>query len=353
MRVLFYWEDISGYMAACWTALQRLGVCVKVVTPLRRSDGNARYDADVAAGIDVVSYRSGRTDQRQFVHDYGADIVVISGWNRRAYRNLAVALHGALPIVLAMDNPFRGDLRQQIGRIALQRVLRCYAAVSVPGERGRAFARFLGFRESAIYNNLYGIANGSSVPERGLPGSPTSGAGGPKGFIFVGQYSRRKGIDVLLDAFREYRSRSTDPWPLYTCGAGPYSEHLTEAAGVQNLGFVQPRHLGEAFGRASVLVLPSRYDAWGVVVAEACAAGLAVIATNACGSSVELVRTPANGLVVQSGDVGELVSALEWFDRHPHCLADMGRLSRNLAEPYLARRWAEQWQRMLAKVCDG
>jgi glycosyltransferase involved in cell wall biosynthesis len=90
------------------------------------------------------------------------------------------------------------------------------------------------------------------------------------------------------------------------------------------------------------LVLPSRFEPWGVAISEGAAAGLPIIATNACGAVPHLVHDFANGRVARSGDVRSLVECMQ----DVASLSDderlaMGRVSRGLASPYTPARWAD------------
>ena len=55
-------------------------------------------------------------------------------------------------------------------------------------------------------------------------------------------------------------------------------------------GFVQPADQAAIWAEHGAFALASRYDPWPLVIVEACAAGLPVIHSEACGSAVELVR---------------------------------------------------------------
>ena len=83
------------------------------------------------------------------------------------------------------------------------------------------------------------------------------------------------------------------------------------ASRVHWLGFVDDATTLCALYRAcDVLVLPSWFEPWGVVVNEAVAAGLAVVASEAVGAAAELVRDGVNGRVFPVGDVAALGACL-------------------------------------------
>jgi glycosyltransferase involved in cell wall biosynthesis len=174
----------------------------------------------------------------------------------------------------------------------------------------------------------------------------------PRAFGYVGRYVPSKGIDVLADAYASYRREVSDAWPLLTCGRGPLKARLDDA-GARDRGFVQPARLKKFLEGVGVLVLASRLDPWPLAVVEACAAGLPVICTEACGCVVEMVRSFHNGLTVATGDVAALTGALRWMHDHPQRLAEMGGRSRELAAAYSAGAWARRWSAVIDKVARG
>jgi glycosyltransferase involved in cell wall biosynthesis len=133
----------------------------------------------------------------------------------------------------------------------------------------------------------------------------------PEGFryLFVGRLIERKGIDVLLDAFRR-----VDGGELWIVGDGPLRS-LAEAAAASDprilvCGHLEGRELADIYARASVLVLPSLYEVWGLVVDEALAHGVPAIATEEVGSAADLLDVGVNGLIVPPGSSERLAEAM-------------------------------------------
>ena len=152
---------------------------------------------------------------------------------------------------------------------------------------------------------------------------------------------------ALLEAYAIYRKSVTDPWPLGCCGSGELENHLAGREGVENFGFRQPGEIIQIMRSHGAFVLASNFDPWPLVVVEACAAGLPVICTETCGSSVELVRSYHNGLTVATGDAGMLAGAMKWMHGHADRMPEMGRRGRELAAAYSAQMWATRWAETL------
>ena len=151
--------------------------------------------------------------------------------------------------------------------------------------------------------------------------------------IFVGQFIARKGLDLLLEAIRPL----FDEFPEITLaliGDGELLPRLRSEVEAMNLGHrvifeggVPPRDIPARIAAADLLVLPSRWDGWGVVVNEAYQVGVPVIVSDRCGAS-DIVQHRNSGYVFRSGDAGDLRTCLRGFLDCPH---DLPRLRANAA----------------------
>jgi glycosyltransferase involved in cell wall biosynthesis len=122
-------------------------------------------------------------------------------------------------------------------------------------------------------------------------------------------------------------------------GEGPEKEKLQRLVARLNLAeqvtfrpFGTKEEVYRLIGQADALVLPSRYDGWGVVVNEALLYGVPVVCTDRCGAS-DLVRSNWRGFVVKSGSVSELAAALR-------VLIDCGKRSAELTARI--RAWSKR-----------
>lgn len=180
---------------------------------------------------------------------------------------------------------------------------------------------------------------------------------GPCRFLFSGQLIHRKGVDVLLRAFeRVCAMRGTATLTLL--GDGPDRERYRRMVSpewrdrVRFAGFVQPSALPRAFADADVFVLPSRYDGWGVVVNEAIAAGMPVIASSAVGAAADLVEPGRNGFVVPPADIDALAAAMDACAARPSLVASFASRSREIAADWTVDRGAERWYDFCRAILD-
>jgi glycosyltransferase involved in cell wall biosynthesis len=133
--------------------------------------------------------------------------------------------------------------------------------------------------------------------------------------LFVGEMeTRRKGVDYLLRAMSLLRERGLDVC-LDIMGGGRHKEMYKDMAAKLGLaavcrfhGAVPHRQIASLMAGANLFVLPSLAETFGVVLVEAMAAGLPVVATR-CGGPEEVV-TPDVGVLVDPADPQALADAI-------------------------------------------
>jgi glycosyltransferase involved in cell wall biosynthesis len=159
---------------------------------------------------------------------------------------------------------------------------------------------------------------------------PDPGLGGGDGgyALFVGRLSPEKGIATLLAAW----DRLVERIPLKIVGDGPLASQIAmtirRRATVEWLGQQPFDRVRALMKDARVLIFPSLiYETFGMVIAEAYAVGLPVIASNV-GSGASLVAPGRTGLLFRRGDPADLVAKVTWLWAHPGERAAMSRAAR-------------------------
>lgn len=134
-------------------------------------------------------------------------------------------------------------------------------------------------------------------------------------FLFSGRLVLVKRVDLLIDAFAAIGTLRPE-WDLLIAGDGVLGDELRRRvpeglqARVKWTGFLQQDELKLAYHSADVLLLPSDREPWGLVVQEAMAAGLAVIASDAVGAAHELITDGLAGRIFHVGSVQGLQQAM-------------------------------------------
>jgi glycosyltransferase involved in cell wall biosynthesis len=168
--------------------------------------------------------------------------------------------------------------------------------------------------------------------------------------IFIGRFSPLKGIHYLLQAWKELKSKNRlKNSQLVFVGENRFPQKWLEErySGLyQHIPSVSHFLLNQYYSQASVLVLPSLIDGFGLVVVEAMACGIPVIVTVNTGAS-DIITDGVEGFIIPIRDVEALKDKLEWCYSHPQELAEMGRAARRKAEEL---NWGLYRQRLANKV---
>jgi len=158
---------------------------------------------------------------------------------------------------------------------------------------------------------------------------------------FVGRLDRQKGPDVLIRAMDSLQGRMTSPnVHLLIAGDGPMRGQVAKmiersrlGGSVRLLGFTDD--VSGLLSAADILVMPSRWEGFGLAAAEAMAAGLPVIATRVAGLE-ELVAHERTGLLVRSEDCDELAGAIARLAADPDLRRAMGQAGRDRVAAHYA-----------------
>ena len=155
------------------------------------------------------------------------------------------------------------------------------------------------------------VGAGANLPQ--LPAVRARRQDGAPTILFIGNDFVRKGGEVLLAAFEQVRLAIPDA-RLVLVGTRP---SLTPRAGVEVLGRIRDRtRIAELYREAAVFCVPSFFDPYPLVLLEAMAFGVPVVATAQTGTP-EMVEDGRTGRLVRAGDADALAVALLESLLHP------------------------------------
>ncbi len=167
--------------------------------------------------------------------------------------------------------------------------------------------------------------------------------------LFVGRLSPEKGIGTLLAAW----DRLGRKVPLKIVGDGPLALQADKVArrvpGVEWLGRLPKTQVLALMKDAHVLIFPSLwYEGFPMVLAEACAVGLPVVASE-LGSMSSLIDPGRTGLHFHPGNPEDLAAQVEWTLTHP---AELTQMRREARAEFEAKYTAEQNYQMLMEIYE-
>ncbi len=160
--------------------------------------------------------------------------------------------------------------------------------------------------------------------------------------LYVGRLSDEKQIEHIrpvLEGLPKTR--------LAMVGDGPARARLErDFAGqpVQFMGYLRGRRLSQAYASADIFVFPSRLETFGLVVIEAMAAGLPVVAARVGGVG-EMVSEGVNGYSFESGDTAMLLEGVRKIASNRETMRWMGRQARAYAE-------GQSWEAIMDEVIE-
>ena len=175
--------------------------------------------------------------------------------------------------------------------------------------------------------------------------------------LFCAKLQPWKGPLDLIEAFA--RANVPDSYLVFA-GDGPLRSSLERRTAelgltdrVRFLGFMNQSQLPSVYCASDLLVLPSYYEPFGLVVNEAMLCALPVAISNRVGAKFDLVRPGENGCVFPVGDVEELTSILRQILPDPEKRALMGAAARRRMETWSPREHVDNIVRAVNLAAKG
>jgi 1,2-diacylglycerol 3-alpha-glucosyltransferase len=292
------------------------------------------------------------------------DVIVCGGYNYpSAWRAAFWARERNIPFLLwtesnAADHRGRSTFVEYLKR----KYLGMCRGFVVPGEASKSYLQQLGLPAELIFKapdavdnelftqgarmartNLATVRKRIDVPERY--------------FLNVGRFIRAKGVFDLLEAYAKLDEEIRASVGLVFVGEGDAKSELIRRASLIHPGtvkvslFVQKEQLAEFYALADAFVFPTHSDPWGLVVNEAMASGLPVIASNVAGCVSDLVEDGWNGFIVPVSDVRRICSSMELLAKGNDLRGQMGERSLQRIQEYSPEACAAGIAKAAFSVC--
>ncbi len=335
-RLVILTEIISPYRIPVFNALAKIPEIDLHVVFLAETDPTMRqwrvYTNEIQFSHDVLPsrrYRFGNfhllvnRNVRAVLRRAGADVVLCGGYNYLAsWQALHWAKKNHLPFLVWMESTQRDHRKGRwlTEKLKAKFLGQCDGAV-VPGKSSFQYAASFGFAFGSIFVAPNAVDNdffssgaeairSKSVNVRKEKQLPL------RFFLYVGRLIREKGVFDLVKAYGKLDRKLREEIALVFVGDGPDREELMQAAAgvtpgcVQFRGFAQREDLPSYYGLAETFTFPTHSDPWGLVMNEALASGLPVIASSAAGCAADLIEDGGNGRVTLAGNCEQLVDAM-------------------------------------------
>ncbi len=270
--------------------------------------------------------------------------LLVYGWSFKSHLKAMRYFKGKIPVLFRGDSTLLDEKPgfKKLLRRALLKFIYSYVDIALyVGNANKAYFKAHGLKEyelvfmpHAIDNNRFANSPNNSKLALGLREELKI----PKDalvFLFAGKLDENKNATLLLNAFNSVKSESSY---LLITGNGNAEINLkatfSKMSNIRFLDFQNQQMMPALYASANVFVLPSISETWGLAINEAMAAGLAIIISNSCGASFDLVKGNKNGFVFETKNIESLKKCLQYFVKTPNAATNMGEVSAEVVKYY-------------------
>jgi 1,2-diacylglycerol 3-alpha-glucosyltransferase len=317
-----------------------------------------RYETLIKQGTsEEIDHHRLEQELEKTLSSFQPEVVIVPGWSSRAsFAALNWSLRNNTPVVGVSQSTALDEIRSVWKEYLKRRIVRLFSAALVGGARQIEYLKTLGMPLDRIFSGYAAVDNHyfqlrageARKDELKLRESKRLPA---RYFLASARFVQKKNLVRLLEAYSTYRElvgkgsaeeTQPDPWDLVLLGDGPLREQIErtiDRLGIKDHvrlpGFVQYQDLPLYFGLGDAFIHVSTSEQWGLVVNEAMASGLPVLASKHCGCVPNLVRQGVNGYAFdpyQTEEIADYMHRLSIVDRER--LKTMGQASREIISQF-------------------
>ncbi|MCL6295005.1 glycosyltransferase family 4 protein [Jejuia spongiicola] len=171
-----------------------------------------------------------------------------------------------------------------------------------------------------------------------------------KKVLAVGKHSFQKGFDRLIKSWKHVSKKHPD-WKLEIYGTINENMGLKSLVNSLNLDnsinlFPPEKNIGEKYREASLYIMSSRYEGFGMVLTEAMAYGVPCISFDCPFGPSDIISHNKNGLLVENGNIEKLSTSIIQLIDNSELRKSMGKNARKDVERYLPEKVVSQWDKL-------
>lgn len=176
-----------------------------------------------------------------------------------------------------------------------------------------------------------------------------------KNIITVGRLSKEKGHIDLIEIMDIVRKK-TENFHISIIGDGPEREKIEREiqkykleSKITILGFQKKEEVQKELLSSSIFLLPSYTESFGIVVLEAFAEGVPVIAFDSAKGALEMIQNGKNGYVIKNRDKQEMAKKICFLLNNKKKRKELGKNAKEVAKQYEAQTVKKKWVDLFEK----
>lgn len=338
IKLLIVTNILTPYTIARYTAISKMnGIELSVLIQAKSEPNrtwnfyeydNLNFSCNLLPGFNL---KLGKKESSNFHINYKVkknilknkpDVVIIVGWNNPAsYLAARICKKNNIPLI-AWSGSTKNEpsLFRTLGVPAIKWLHRqCSAFVAYGTAAKELLVDYWGIDEKKIFilgnpvDNAFFSKESQKAKEHKIIVHDVFK--NKKIILFIGQLVKRKGILDLIVAF-EYISKKHPDAHLVIAGKGNLKKKLTNYINqirpnnIHLIGHYNQNDLPKLYAHSTLFCLPSREEVWGLVINEAMACGIPVVASDVCGACKDLILPGKTGLIFKTSDTNDLARQL-------------------------------------------
>lgn len=295
------------------------------------------------------------------IEEWGADALLVFGWSFASHLQVMRHFHIRIPVLFRgdstlIDEPSGYSIKKMIRRLFLRWVYRHVDYALYVGSANKDYFlahgltnKQLVFGPHAVDNERF-IANQSLYSKQAEEWRQELGIGTHETvFLFAAKLIKKKDPELLIKSFLAVQMPAS--W-LVIVGNGELEVELKEKyESIRNILFIDFQNQGRmpvVYRLADVFVLPSMGpgETWGLAVNEAMACSRAIIVSDVCGCSKDLVVNGTNGYVCKHGDQKDLERVMLLS---AEAFVEKGKRSREIIDHWCYPKTVQSLNELFAK----
>ncbi len=181
------------------------------------------------------------------------------------------------------------------------------------GLANKRLYKIFNIKDSKLIYSPHAIDNKRFISSNAIPNK------GNINIIFVGKYVDRKNPLIFLDLAEKINCEFNEiVWTMV--GDGPLAHQVNNRikflkrknVRVKNIGFINQSNIVDIYNSADIIILPSIFETWGLVINEAMSCNVVPVVSNQCGCSDDLVSDLDSNLVFEDCNLQSLIKSTEY-----------------------------------------